>query len=110
MSRAALPEPRLERSWDRAVFCSSNAWRPLKHLAFSIDLVGSILPRGNEVGVDPKVFGIAVGIAATTCVAFGLFPALHLSRPRLTQAMASRTVRYGQAMRAPNQYWSSANS
>jgi putative ABC transport system permease protein len=59
----------------------------------------TILPRGNEVGVDPKVFGIAFGVAATTCVAFGLFPAVRLSRPRLTQAMGSRTswVRPGDA-------------
>ena len=59
----------------------------------------TILPRGHEVGVDPKVFGIAFGVAATTCVAFGLLPALRLSRPRLTQAIGSRTntVRPGDA-------------
>ena len=51
----------------------------------------TILPRANEVGVDPKVFSIAFGIALTACVAFGLIPALRLSRPRFTQEIGSRT-------------------
>jgi predicted permease len=51
----------------------------------------TILPRANEVAVDPKVFSIAVGIAVIACVTFGLIPALRLSRPRFSQEFGSRT-------------------
>jgi putative ABC transport system permease protein len=57
------------------------------HLMFG----STVLPRGNEVGVDPKVFGIAFCIAGTACVVFGLLPAMRLSRPHLEQAIGSRS-------------------
>ena len=50
----------------------------------------SILPRGHEVGIDLKMFGIAFSIAALTSLVFGVLPALHLSRTRQLPAMASR--------------------
>jgi predicted permease len=50
----------------------------------------TILPRGNEVGVDLKVFGVAFGIATLACFVFGLLPALHLSRHNHVQAMGTR--------------------
>ena len=51
----------------------------------------TILPRGNEVGVDPKTFGIAFGIAAIACFVFGLLPALQLSRQDHVRAMGTRS-------------------
>ena len=47
---------------------------------FRLSLGASILPRVHEVGINGKVFGIAFGIAALTSLAFGVLPALHLSR------------------------------
>jgi putative ABC transport system permease protein len=57
---------------------------------FRLGLGSSILPRLNEVGVDPKMFGIAFGLAATTSLVFGVLPALHLSRADFSQAMGPR--------------------
>ena len=70
----------------------------VKHLA-TIEVPGifrllfgtTILPRGHEVVVDLKVFGVAFGIAAATCLMFGLLPALQLSRTNHMLAMSSRT-------------------
>ncbi|HUF07949.1 MAG TPA: ABC transporter permease [Rhodothermales bacterium] len=66
---------------------------------FQLMFGSTILPRGHEVGVDPSVFGIAFGVAAAACVAFGLLPAVRLSQPRLTHTIGSRTrtVRPGDA-------------
>ena len=47
---------------------------------FRLGFGTSILPRGHEVGVDPRLFAIAFGIAAITSVAGGVLPALHMSR------------------------------
>ena len=57
---------------------------------FRLMFGSSILPRGNEVGVDLKVLGIAFGVAAVTSVVFGVLPALHLSRTKHLHAMGSR--------------------
>lgn len=51
----------------------------------------TILPRANEVGVDPRILAIAFGLAAVTCVIFGLLPALHFSRTNHLAAMGSRS-------------------
>jgi predicted permease len=50
----------------------------------------SILPRGTEVGIDVKVFAIALSIAAVTSIAFGVLPALFLARTS-PQALTTRT-------------------
>ena len=50
----------------------------------------SILPRGNEVGIDPKMFAVAFAIAATASLAFGLLPALHVSRTNHLHVMGPR--------------------
>ena len=50
----------------------------------------SLLPRGHELGIDVKMFGIAFGIAAMTALAFGVLPALRLSRTDHLQAIGSR--------------------
>ena len=57
---------------------------------FRLGFGTSILPRGNEIGVDPRMFGIAFGIAVITCLIFGVLPALHASRPYSLHAMGSR--------------------
>ena len=57
---------------------------------FRLGFGTSILPRGHEVGVDPKLFAIAFGIAAITSVVFGVLPALHMSRASSLHAMGSR--------------------
>jgi putative ABC transport system permease protein len=46
---------------------------------FRLIFGASIFPRIDEVGVDPKMFGIAFGVAALCSLAFGLLPALQLS-------------------------------
>jgi len=55
----------------------------------------SILPRGHELDVDPKLFAIAFGIAALTSVVFGVLPALHMSRTSSLHAMGSRGAGQG---------------
>jgi predicted permease len=57
---------------------------------FRLGFGTSILPRGHELGVDPRLFAIAFGIAAITSVVFGALPALHMSRASSLHAMGSR--------------------
>jgi putative ABC transport system permease protein len=57
---------------------------------FRLSFGTSILPRGHEVGIDLRMFGIAFAIAAITSFVFGLLPALHASRTNALQAMGSR--------------------
>jgi len=52
--------------------------------------LGSVLPRAHEVGVDWQLFAVAFAIAAMTSIAFGILPALYLSRTNQLQAMGSR--------------------
>jgi putative ABC transport system permease protein len=58
---------------------------------FRFHFGASILPRGQEVGVGVRTFAAAFGIAAITSVAFGLLPALHLSRAESLHAGGSRS-------------------
>jgi putative ABC transport system permease protein len=57
---------------------------------FRFSLGGSILPRAQELAIDSRMFAIAVGITALTAVAFGLLPALHLSRSSPLRALGAR--------------------
>ncbi len=57
---------------------------------FRLAFGSTILPRGNEVGVNFSVFGIAFGIAAIACVVFGLLPALQVSRTNHVEAIGAR--------------------
>lgn len=57
---------------------------------FRLTFGSTILPRGHEVNVDPGVLAVAFGIAAVTCMAFGLLPAVRLSRTSQLQAMGAR--------------------
>ncbi len=67
---------------------------------FRVVFGASILPRINEVRVDPKMFGIAFSIAAMTSLVFGVLPALHLSRTTHLHAMGSRSGSGRRASRA----------
>ncbi len=57
---------------------------------FRLGFGTSILPRGHEIGVDLRMFGIAFGLAAITSLVFGVLPAVHVSRTHALQAMRSR--------------------
>jgi putative ABC transport system permease protein len=57
---------------------------------FRLMFGASILPRVHEVGISPRMFGIAFGISAIASIAFGLLPALHLSRQNPAQAFTAR--------------------
>ena len=90
----------------------------VKHLAtieapgiFRMMFGATILPRGNEVGVDLKVFGIAFGIATTRV--------LRLWSAACAAPLATRSSfrRWGRAAAAPAaakrgfaRRWSSDNS
>lgn len=56
---------------------------------FRIVFGSNILPRANEIGIDLRMFGIALALAGVTTLVFGLLPALHMSRTDL-QAVGSR--------------------
>jgi putative ABC transport system permease protein len=62
---------------------------------FRLSFGTSILPRGHEVGVDLRMFGIAFAIAAITSIAFGLLPAFHLSRTDHLHALGARGSGFG---------------
>jgi putative ABC transport system permease protein len=57
---------------------------------FHFSLGTSILPRLHEVAIDPKMLGVSFGLAAVSILAFGLLPALHLSRSSPLQAFGVR--------------------
>jgi putative ABC transport system permease protein len=57
---------------------------------FRIIFGEAILPRAQEVGVNPSILGVAFVLAALTSIACGLLPAIHLSRTSSMAAMGSR--------------------
>jgi putative ABC transport system permease protein len=57
---------------------------------FRLAYGSTILPRAQEVVVNVRVFGIALGIAAITSLVFGVLPAFHLSATNHLQAMGTR--------------------
>jgi putative ABC transport system permease protein len=57
---------------------------------FRIVFGANILPRANEVGIDLRLFGITFAVALFTMLAFGLLPAIHLSRANQLPALGSR--------------------
>jgi putative ABC transport system permease protein len=70
---------------------------------FRFTVGASMLPRVQEIGVDPTMFAFAFGISALTAVAFGVIPALHLSKSSPMQAFGPRgtgTSRSGSRLRA----------
>ncbi len=57
---------------------------------FRISFGGHLLPRIQEVGVDGRIFVIAMGLSILASIIFGVLPALHLSRVSQLQAMGPR--------------------
>jgi len=57
---------------------------------FRLGFGTSILPRGHELAIDPRMFAIAFVVAAVTSIACGVLPALHLSRPANIHAVGAR--------------------
>jgi putative ABC transport system permease protein len=57
---------------------------------FRVVFGDNLLPRANEVGIDLPLFGITFAVAVFTTFAFGLLPALQLSRSNQLQATGSR--------------------
>jgi putative ABC transport system permease protein len=58
---------------------------------FHFSLGTSILPRIHEIDIDSQMFAVAFGVSALSIVAFGLLPALHLSRSSPVQAIGARS-------------------
>ena len=59
---------------------------------FRIVFGDNLLPRAHEVGIDLQLFGITFAVAVITTFAFGVLPALHLSRSSQLQSIGSRAV------------------
>jgi putative ABC transport system permease protein len=57
---------------------------------FRIVMGVSILPRAQEIGIDPRFFAMAFGFSALASVLFGLLPALHLSATSSLRAIGTR--------------------
>ena len=57
---------------------------------FPIVFGGNLLPRGEEIGVDVRLLGIALAVSVVATLVFGLLPALHLSRTNQLDALGSR--------------------
>jgi putative ABC transport system permease protein len=57
---------------------------------FRIVFGENLLPRANEVGIDLPLFAITFAVAGLSMFAFGLLPALHLSRLNQLPALGSR--------------------
>jgi predicted permease len=57
---------------------------------FRIVFGENLLPRANEVSIGVPLLCITVAVAVITTFAFGLLPALHLSRSNQLQAIGSR--------------------
>jgi putative ABC transport system permease protein len=57
---------------------------------FRVVFGDNLLPRANEVGIDLPLFAITFAVAVITTFAFGLLPALRLSRSNQLQAIGSR--------------------
>ncbi|HZE69978.1 MAG TPA: ABC transporter permease [Pyrinomonadaceae bacterium] len=45
------------------------------------------IPRAMQVGLDWRVFGFTLALSVMTGVVFGLVPALHSSKPQLTESL-----------------------
>jgi putative ABC transport system permease protein len=59
---------------------------------FRIVFGASILPRGNELGIDGRLFAIAFAVSVAATFMFGLPSALHLSRTIHLEVLRSRAA------------------
>jgi predicted permease len=55
--------------------------------AVGLDLLGAQLPHGYIVGIDGRVLGFTLVLAAATGLGFGIVPALRASAPALEQTL-----------------------
>ncbi len=62
---------------------------------FRLIFGASLLPRAAELSVNLRVFGIALTLATITAMAFGLLPAILLSRANHLAAMGTRGAATG---------------
>jgi len=62
---------------------------------FRLIFGASLLPRAAELAIDLRVLGIALALASITALAFGLLPALVLSRTNHLAAMGTRGASTG---------------
>ena len=53
-------------------------------------LAPETLPRADNIGVDGQALGFALALMLLTGIGFGMAPALHVSRPQLTEALKQR--------------------
>ena len=58
---------------------------------FRVVFGASLLPRSGEIAVDRRLWAIAFSLATVTSLAFGLLPALRLSRPGQLHATGARS-------------------
>ena len=56
-------------------------------VSWVVSLSADTIPRVHEISVDPRVAGFTLLASVATGVLFGLAPALHVSRPDLTDAL-----------------------
>ncbi len=62
---------------------------------FRLIFGASLLPRAAELAIDLRVLGIALALASITALAFGLLPAIMLSRTNHLAAMGTRGASTG---------------
>ena len=62
-----------------------GAWGGTKLLTAAGPAVG--LPRLDEISIDARVFGFALATAVFSGLFFGLIPALHASRPQVSNSL-----------------------
>ena len=57
---------------------------------FQLSFGGSMLPRLHEIGVDGRLLGLAMALAAITALLVGVIPAIRMSRVEHVQVMNDR--------------------
>ena len=71
---------------------------------WTLDLIASMLPSDGqslvEFSLSPTMLGFAGGLAVVTGIAFGLFPALHSTRPDLASTLKNQAGQPGGAKAA----------
>lgn len=57
---------------------------------FQLSFGGAVLPRLHEIGVDGRLLGLSMALAAITALLVGIMPAIRMSRVDHMQAMNAR--------------------
>src|SRR6185503_5097628 len=93
--RAALGASRLrvmrQLFTESAILALAGGALGLLFATYGVTVITRLLPqdfpRLNEIGMDWRVFGFALGASLLTAFLFGFAPALHLSRVAVQDAM-----------------------